>query len=101
MTETAISQNGVSIRLPDERWKHIIERHVTLTDQKALVLETIAQPMRILEGREGALMAIQEIEPGKMLVVVYKEVSPEDGFVVTAFPTRRLSSLNQKEQVWP
>jgi len=96
----AVSQNGISIRLPDERWEHIIIRHEFLSDKKDLVLETIAEPDRILDGDEGALMAVKQLEPGKMLVVVYKEESPEDGFIITAFPTRGLSSLNRRRQLW-
>ena len=48
--EIAISRNGVPIRLPDERWNHIIERHDVLADKKALVLETLSNPSRILAG---------------------------------------------------
>lgn len=101
MVETAISKNQVPIRLPDERWQHIIERHGGLAAQKAFVLETVTAPDRILSGNEGALMAIRAMEPGRVLVVVYKEISPEDGFIVTAFPTRRLNSLDRRQQVWP
>ncbi|BAW96269.1 hypothetical protein NIES970_11930 [[Synechococcus] sp. NIES-970] len=46
-------------------------------------------------------MAIREMEVGKVLVVVYKEETADDGFVITAFPTRRLNSLNRRHQIWP
>jgi len=46
-------------------------------------------------------MAVREMGPGRMLVVVYKETTEDDGFVITAFPTRRLSSLNRRQQEWP
>ncbi|WP_339374393.1 hypothetical protein [Picosynechococcus sp. PCC 8807] len=45
-------------------------------------------------------MAIREMEAGKVLVVIYKEKRPDDGFVITAFLTRRLNSLNQRIEVW-
>ena len=96
---TAISRNGILIRLPDERWEHIVARHQILVDKKPLVLEAIAQPDQILDGDEGALMAVKQLEPGKVLVVVYKEEF-SDGFVITAFPTRRLNSLNRRQQLW-
>ncbi|MGP1383139.1 MAG: hypothetical protein ACTS2F_06225 [Thainema sp.] len=48
MTTTATSINGITIRLPDERWQHIIQRHANLTDQQALLLQTISAPTRIL-----------------------------------------------------
>lgn len=45
-------------------------------------------------------MAIREIDPGKWLVVVYKEDNT-DGCVITAFSTRRINSLNRRQQIWP
>jgi hypothetical protein len=91
----AISRNGIPIRLPDDRWQHIIDRHNILTDQQQLVLDTLSNPTRILEGNDGALMALREIEPNRWLVVVYREDS-SDGFIITAFPTRRINSLNRR-----
>jgi hypothetical protein len=96
----AISRNGIPIRLPDDRWQHIIDRHNILTDQQQLVLDTLSNPTRILEGNDGALMALREIDPNRWLVVVYREDS-SDGFIITAFPTRRINSLNRRQQKWP
>ena len=101
MILTAIAKSGLIIRLPEERWQHIIARHAALADQQSIVLETIAQPEKILDGNEGALMAIRTLETGRVLVVVYKEISNNDGFVITAFPTRRLNSLTRRTQLWP
>ncbi|MFZ9736720.1 MAG: hypothetical protein ACO3EZ_01785 [Prochlorotrichaceae cyanobacterium] len=101
MDQTVTSLNGVLIRLPEERWEHIIERHQVLASVQALVLDTIRNPLKILRGNDNALMAVREMEPGRMLVVVYKETTEDDGFVITAFPTRRLSSLNRRQQEWP
>ena len=95
------SKNGVSIRLPEERWQHIITRHGGLDDKKEILLQTITNPDKIIEGNDQTLMAIRELEPGKVLVVVYKEISNTDGFIVTAFPTRRLNSLIKRVQIWP
>ena len=101
MTLTSKAKSGIKIRLPEERWQHIIARHTALTDLQSFVLETIAEPEIILNGNEGALMAIRTLETGRVLVVVYKETSNNDGFVVTAFPTRRLNSLTRRTQLWP
>ncbi|MEO0538347.1 MAG: hypothetical protein AAF215_31355 [Cyanobacteria bacterium P01_A01_bin.123] len=100
MTTTVPSINGILIRLPDERWQHIIQRHIELTDQKVLLLQTISTPTRILAGNDGACMAIQETQPGKYLVVIYKE-EQADGFVITAFLTRKINALNRRQQLWP
>jgi hypothetical protein len=95
------SKNGVPIRLTDERWAHIIEEHGELTDLRQEVLQTIAEPERIVEGRAGELLALRElVENGKWLVVVYRELG-DDSFVVTAFSTRRLRSFEKRKQVWP
>ncbi len=96
----AISRNGIPIRLPDDRWQPIIDRHNILTDQQQLVLDTLSNPTRILEGNDGAFMALREIEPNRWLVVVYREDS-SDGFIITAFPTRQINSLNRRQQKWP
>lgn len=100
MTATATSVNGIKIRLPEERWHHIIQRHADLANQQALLLQTISAPIRIVQGNEGALMAIRELKPRKWLVVIYKEGNT-DGFVVTAFSTRKINSLNRRQQIWP
>lgn len=94
------SKNNVSIRLSDERWKHISEGHIELVNSKADVLMVISNPQRIFEGSNSELLAIQESEPGKWLVVVYKELT-DDGFIITAYFTRRLKSLTQRRQLWP
>ncbi|MFH7243002.1 MAG: hypothetical protein ACHWZW_09155 [Spirulina sp.] len=101
MTAVAQSINSVPIRLPDERWEHITQRHADLLGQQEILLETISNPLRILQGNENALMAIQEIKPGKWLVVVYKEENINDGFVITAFSTRKINALNRRQQLWP
>ena len=63
------------------------------------VLETIEQADRVYVGGFGELLAIREIESGKFIVVVYRENS-EDGFLITAFVTRRLSSIEKRKLVW-
>lgn len=100
MDETALSVNGIVIRLPDTRWLHIIERHAILADQKELILDTVTHPDRILAGNEGALIAVREFEPARWLIVVYREAI-DDGFIITAFPTRRVNALQQRQQLWP
>lgn len=97
----AQSRNGVPIRLPDSRWQHIIEEHEELAAMRDDVLDAIANAERVLGGNAGELLAVREIEPGKVVVTVYRETDANDGFVITAFLTRRLRSLEQREQLWP
>jgi hypothetical protein len=81
VTEIVVSKNGIPIRLTDERWAHITEEHNELAGMRLDVLETVAQPLRILAGGEGALLAIREVEAGKYLVVVCRELV-NDGFII-------------------
>jgi hypothetical protein len=97
---TVISINGVPIRLTDERWEHITEEHGELAGMPLKVLATITQPNRILAGGGGELPAVQELDPGKFLVAVYRELE-HDGFVITAFLTSKINALNRRKQVWP
>jgi len=94
------SKNGLLIRLTEERWSHIIDEHGELSGLRAEVLRTVSEPERILAGNGGALLALSTVEPGKWLVVVYREVE-DDGFVITAFLTRRHRSLDRRTQLWP
>jgi hypothetical protein len=100
MTGTATSKNGVAIRLTDERWAHITEEHAELAGCRLEVLEAIAEPERIVSGGAGELLALRKQNDGKTLVVVYREAAG-DGFVITAFLTRREALLKRRKQLWP
>lgn len=100
MLSIITSKNSVPIRLTDERWAHITEEHTELAGMRLEVLEAVSQPARILAGGEGELLAVRELEIGKFLVVVYRELET-DGFIITAFVTRRGESLDRRKQLWP
>jgi len=97
---SAVSKNGLRIRLTDERWSHITEEHCELAGYRLEVLQTVADPERILAGAAEELLALRQVERGKWLVVVYRELG-DDGFVITAFLTRRTRSLERRTQIWP
>jgi hypothetical protein len=99
--QVSLSRNNVPIRLTDERWHHIIEEHAELAGLRADVLETVDRAERVLRGSAGELLAVRTIAARKALVVVYREIANDDGFVITAFVTRRLASLDRREQLWP
>ena len=100
MADPVSSKNGLPIRLTDERWAHITEEHAELAGFRYDVLEAIADPERIVAGNAGELLAMRTQPDGKVLVVVYREIS-NDGFVITAFLTRRAALLNRRIQLWP
>ena len=100
MFNQAISKANLPIRLPEERWAHIVEEHSELSDMRQQVLDTIAEPAQIFAGGAGEKLAVREITPGKWLIVVYKEAET-DGFVITAFLTRRIRYLEKRSRLWP
>ncbi|OEU47505.1 MAG: hypothetical protein BA861_02720 [Desulfobacterales bacterium S3730MH5] len=100
MIETVLSKNEIPIPLTDERWTHITEEHCELAGMRLEVLETIANPFRIVEGGDGELLSIREIEKDKFLVVVCRELN-HDVFIITAFLTRRIKSFNSMSFTQP
>lgn len=79
---------------------HITEEHTELAGYRLEVLETVGNPDRILRGNFDELLACRAQSDGKILVVIYRELE-KDGFIITAFLTRRLLSLSKRKQLWP
>lgn len=98
--DTAISKNNFIIRLNAERWFHITEGHSELSGYYFEVLETIENPDIIYEGNQEELLAVRRIEKEKFLVVIYKELDPNDGFVITAFLTKKINYLKNRKVLW-
>lgn len=100
--EIVQSTNGVPIRLSEERWAHISRAHPEMGSQRECVVETVSAPELVQEGDAGELLAVRHYADtpltSKHLVVAYREVSAEDGFVVTAYLTRRPS--RRRRVVW-
>ena len=100
--EIAHSWNGVPIRLPEDRWAHIVRRHPEMRWQRARVMGAIAAPDIVQRGDYGALLAARYYNgPGAgkfFFVAVYREVGETDGFVITAYLARRLSP--RREVLW-
>jgi len=94
------SKFDIPVRLTDERWAHITEEHCEMAGLRTEVLETISNPHRIYLGNTGERLAVREYSPGKYLIAVYRE-GKEDGFVITAFMTRRIQALERRHRLWP
>ena len=94
------SKNNVSIRLKEERWIHIIEEHSEMAGYYFEVLETVETLEAIYEGRTGECIAVRDVEKGKYIVVIYRELSKEDGFIITAFLTRREKQFERRKKIW-
>lgn len=62
----AVSVSGAWIRLPEERWQHILREHPELDGFYEYVLTTIENPWKVLAGSRGELLAIKEVALGKI-----------------------------------
>jgi hypothetical protein len=51
----------------------------------------------VLQGYGGALIAVRGVARSRYLAVMYKEVSANDGFVISAYITEK---VNRKAIVW-
>ncbi len=100
MHEVIFSRNGVPIRLTDERWLHITDEHCELAGMRLEILEAVSDPQFVFEGNAGEFLAIRKIEEGKWIVVIYRE-HETDGFIITAFITKRLHTIQRRPQIWP
>src|SRR3990167_9477882 len=94
--DNVVSKNRILIRLTDERWAHITEEHCELAGLRLEVMETVKDPSQIFAGNLGELIALREMEKGKYLVVIYRELQ-RDGFIITAFLTKRIKSLSRRK----
>ena len=100
MMRSVRSKNNVPVRLTSERWAHIIEEHCELAGLREDVLETISEPLMIVKGNRGEKLAVKKVGNEKYLVAVYREMH-DDGFIITAFLTKRYQSLTKRKQLWP
>lgn len=101
MTFKTTTRHGVTVRLTDERWLHIVEEHSELAGLLESVLDAIENADAVYEGEAGERFAARLLDDGKSLVVVYRETSETDGFIITAFLTRRTSYLERRRRIWP
>ena len=92
------SVNGVPIRLTEERWRHIVDNKPYMSAYYENVISTIENPTRVIRGYTGALVAISSVGRRRYLNVVYREISRDDGFIITAFVSTK---LNKGTLTWP
>lgn len=62
------------------------------------VLDAVEHPTWVLRGYAGALAAVLTLGKKGYLHVVYRELDPNDGFIITAFISRK---VNKRVIVWP
>jgi len=101
MLHTAVSKKMTVIRLTPERWQHISQNHPELGGYLFDILDCVQNPDEIRNGSSGELLAVKRLEIDRVLVVAYREGGGSDGFVITAFITKRLQWLEKRIKIWP
>jgi hypothetical protein len=91
------SVDGVPIRLTAERWVHIVESHDEVAGYYDEVLETVARPEVVLAGYQGSLIGVRSYGRQHHLHVIYRQTSRSDGFVITAYFSRK---IDRKKVLW-
>ncbi len=97
--KTINSINKIPIRIPDERWIHILENHDDLSGYIDDILDVIEFPDYVIKGYKEAKIALRIIRSDKFLAAVYKETSITDGFLITAYFTSKIN-LENEEILW-
>jgi hypothetical protein len=92
--DIAFSINQVPIRLTEERWNHIVNSHDDMAAYYDDCLQVIEEPDLVLAGFGGSLKAVKGFGRNRYLVVLYKELTPRDGFIITAYFVRKLNRRN-------
>jgi len=91
------SVDGVPIRLTEERWFHIVENHDEVAGYYDEVLDTVANPEVVIPGYGGSLIAVRNYGKSRNLCVIYRQLSGSDGFIITAYFSRR---IDRRKVIW-
>jgi hypothetical protein len=97
------SKNNISIRINSERLNHIIKGHPEMLGEIEKIKQTIESPEMILQGDYGELLAVRKydktpVSKEKYLIVAYKEVNSSNGFILTAYFSRKLNK--RRKVLW-
>ncbi|GAA0880131.1 hypothetical protein GCM10009119_31010 [Algoriphagus jejuensis] len=100
--QTVLSIDQVPIRVPDERWEHVALGHPEMLNYKKEVLETLQLPDFVFEGNSKEKIAVRDYLSnfGKLIVVVYRESTRDEGFLITSFLISKLDRLKNKKLLW-
>jgi hypothetical protein len=96
--EVVTSVAGVPIRLTGERWSHLVEARDELAGRSDEVLATVENLDWVTKGYGSSLVAWKGYGRKRFLAAIYKELGDADGFIITAYFTRKPSKRNK---VWP
>ncbi|NOX86350.1 MAG: hypothetical protein GXO86_10375 [Chlorobi bacterium] len=88
--------------MTDERWYHITTGHPEMAAYYDDILETVEEPEIVYLGSNDEHIAIKRLndEISKYIVVVYKELNENDGFIITSFITNKMLYFVKKKIIW-
>lgn len=95
--DTTQSIDGVPIRLTEERWFHIVENHDEVAGYYDEVLDAVASPEVVIPGYGGSLIAVRNYGQHRYLCVIYRQISSSDGFIITAYFSRK---IDRRKAIW-
>jgi hypothetical protein len=77
---------------------HIVEARDELAGRAQEVLAVVEGPDWVTRGYRDSLVAWKGYGRMRYLAVIYKEIGATDGFIITAFFTRK---PRKRKKVWP
>ena len=89
------SKNNIPFRITDERQKYVLENHDDLAGYIDEITDTLEFPDFIIKGNNNTKIVLRDIRFNKYPAVVYKKISQDDGFLITAYFTSKLTLENE------
>jgi len=89
------SRSGARVRLTAKQWEHIVTARPELGGFRREILDVVERPDEVFEPPpkvKPQLHAVKRFERladvglSQNLVVVYRELTGQEGFIITAFP---------------
>jgi hypothetical protein len=97
---TVVSIHGNVIRITSRQWAHITEAHDYMAGNMDKIIETIAEPSRVIVGSQNETLALRDYASTnisrKTCVVIYRD--EPDGFLITAYFTSKPEKTERKEK---
>jgi len=78
------------IRLTEKQWLHIKQRHPEMATKVGDIEDTIANPAVRIQHSDETTKFYKFIKDEKKYIMVAVKILNGDGFVITAYKTRRL-----------
>lgn len=85
------TKDGKLIRLTENQWFHIKHRHSEMSNRLYDIEDTIANPTVKVQHSDETTKFYKFIKEEKRYIMVAVKIFDGDGFVITAYKTRRIS----------